>query len=492
MPTGCDPQHSPFRPASEFLPEAGRYALLPFRFIKLDNVRYVLTNIAGEYFVTDRDTLAQFVRKALAPASPAYAQLKSRHFLIDSEKSAALQLLAAKYRTKQQPLAEFTGLHMFVPTLRCNNSCGYCQVSRKSSSAEGCDMTESIAERAIDFMFRSPSTALKVEFQGGEPLLNPAIVQYIVERTKERSQQTGRPVSIVICSNLSFVSDEILEFCGQHDVNFSTSLDGPRDLHNLNRPSAGVDSYERTCTGIARIRERLGVDRVSALMTTTRASLSRPTEIVDEYLRHGFASIFLRPINPYGFASSAGAMTSYSAAEWLEFYRNALDYIIGLNLKGIRIREDYTALLLRRMLTPFGTGFVDLQSPAGIGIAAILFNHDGRVYPSDESRMLAEMGDYAFCLGNLLSDSYEDMMLSDVLVDTLSQTMTECVPGCTDCGFQPYCGADPIRHYRLQRDVVGYKPTSEFCERHMSLFRHLIGIMEAQDDRAEVLMRWLN
>jgi His-Xaa-Ser system radical SAM maturase HxsB len=380
---------------------------------------------------------------------------------------------------------------MFVPTLRCNNSCCYCQASRKSASAGGFDMTEAIADRAIDFMFRSPSTALKLEFQGGEPLLNFGLVKYIVEKARSLSRQGGRPLDIVICSNLSLVSDDILEFCREHDVCFSTSLDGPRSLHNLNRPSAEFDSYERTCAGIARVRERLGVERVSALVTTTRHSLSQPTDIVDEYLRQGLTSIFLRPINPYGYAA-AGVVTQYSTAEWLEFYGKALGYMINLNLKGIRIREEYTALLLRRILTSFGTGFVDLQSPAGIGISAVIFNHDGNVYPSDESRMLAEMGDEKFCLGNLLTDSYEDMMLSDILIDTLSESMAECVPSCTDCGFQPYCGADPVRHYRLQGDIVGYKPTSEFCQRHMGLFRHLIGLLEEHGRSAEVLMQWLH
>lgn len=490
-PPESDPARSCFKPRSTFLPVVGEYGLLPFRFIKLDQSRYVLTNFAGEHLVTERDVLIRFVEKSLPPDSDIYSRLQSHHFLIDTENAAALQLLATKYRTKQAPLAEFTGLHMFVPTLRCNNSCCYCQVSRKGPSAADCDMTEAIADRAIDFMFRSPSSALKLEFQGGEPLLNFGLVRYIIERSRSLSQQNGRHVDIVICSNLALISGEILEFCDRHDVCFSTSLDGPRNLHNLNRPSTDFDSYVRACAGIARVRERLGVERVSALMTTTRHSLSQPMDIVDEYLKQGLTSIFLRPINPYGYAA-AGSATKYSATEWLDFYKKALDYIISLNLKGIRIREEYTALLLRRILTPFGTGFVDLQSPAGIGISAVVFNHDGKVYPSDESRMLAEMGDQKFCLGSLLTDSYEDMMLSDVLIDALSETMAECVPCCTDCGFQPYCGADPIRHYRLQGDVVGYKPTSEFCQRHMGLFRHIIGLLEEQGSSAEVLMRWLH
>jgi His-Xaa-Ser system radical SAM maturase HxsB len=485
------PSHRKFRPSEDFVPEDGTYQLLPFRFVPLDSKKYVLSNFVGEYVVVERGALQELVTKTLRPASTAYSLLKSRHFFLEAGETSTLHLLATKYRTKQAPLAEFTSLHMIVPTLRCNTSCVYCQVSHKGAAAQSCDMTEAAADRAIEFMFRSPSSHLKLEFQGGEPLLNFEMVRYIIENTRQREQQVGRKVSIIICSNLSLITDEILQFCEKQNVQFSTSLDGPRDLHNHNRPSAEFESYERTLLGITRVRETLGIGAISALMTTTQASLLRPREIVDEYVSQGFKSIFLRPINPYGFATKAGALTSYSTLEWMEFYKTALEYIIDLNSRGIRIREEYAALLLRRMLTPYGTGYVDLQSPAGIGISAILFNHDGNVYASDESRMLAEMGDVHFCLGNLLKDSYEDMMLSDVLIDTLTQTMTEGVPGCSDCGFQPYCGSDPVRHYQLQGDIVGYKPTSEFCQRHMALFRHIIGILEAGGPAANVLKGWI-
>jgi His-Xaa-Ser system radical SAM maturase HxsB len=485
------PSHRKFCPPEDFAPESGIYQLLPFRFVRLDSVRYVLSSFVGEYCVVGREVLEKLVSKTLQPDGNAYSMLKSRHFFYESGETSALQLLATKYRTKQAPLAEFTSLHMIVPTIRCNTSCVYCQVSHKGSSAGSCDMSEAAADRAIEFMFRSPSSHLKLEFQGGEPLLNFEMVQYIVESTRQREQQVGRKVSIIICSNLSLISERILQFCEKNDVQFSTSLDGPRDLHNQNRPSAEFDSYERTRIGIGRVREALGVGAISALMTTTKTSLLRPKEIVDEYVGQGFRSIFLRPINPYGFATKAGALTHYSTLDWIEFYKTALDYIIELNIRGVKIREEYAALLLRRMLTPYGTGYVDLQSPAGIGISAILFNHDGNVYASDESRMLAEMGDQHFRLGNLLQDSYEDMMLSDVLIDTLTETMTEGVPCCSDCGFQPYCGSDPVRHYQLQGDIVGYKPTSEFCQRHMALFRHIIGILEAGGSAANILKGWI-
>ena len=73
------------------------------------------------------------------------------------------------------------------------------------------------------------------------------------------------------------------------------------------------------------------------------------------------------------------------------------------------------------------------------------------------------------------------------LVDVLAETMTESVPMCVDCGFQPYCGSDPVYHYATQGDVVGFKPSSDFCRKNMAVMRHLIRLLEDDEQAASVL-----
>jgi His-Xaa-Ser system radical SAM maturase HxsB len=348
-----------------------------------------------------------------------------------------------------------------------------------------------MAERAIDFMFRSPSPTIKVEFQGGESLLNFDLIKLIVESVGRKNQQEKRNVAFVIATNLSMLTDEHLRYCLEHDIYISTSLDGPRELHNRNRPRPGRDSYERTVAAIARVRQVLGPHRIAALMTTTEASLSQPTEIIDEYVRQGFNSIFLRSISPYGFAVKSGLADGYHTGRWLEFYKQGLAYIIDLNRRGVRLREEYATIILRKILTPFGTNYVDLQSPAGLGISCLVFNYDGDIYASDESRMLAEMGDKTFRLGNLKTHAFEDVLGSDGLQQILQETMTESMPMCADCGVQPYCGSDPVHHHAVQADWVGFKPTSDFCKKNMGVIRHLIALLEDDQKAARVLRSWV-
>src|SRR4029077_20050426 len=151
------------------------------------------------------------------------------------------------------------------------------------------------------------------EFQGGEPLLNFPLVEKIVSAARTAALSADKKVDFVIASNLALLDDTILAFCKANDVLLSTSLDGPADLHNKNRPRPGGNSHELAVKGIRRAQEVLGPERIGALMTTTEGSLGRVAEIVDEYLRLGLDGIFLRPLSPYGFAVKTKQFHRYDA-----------------------------------------------------------------------------------------------------------------------------------------------------------------------------------
>ncbi len=464
--------HSSFKPVKAF--QSSGYQLLPFRFKRLKAERYLLTNLVGEYYILAAKDLQRLLAHQVSLSEELYCDLNAHHFVADNGATSPLHLLAAKYRTKQARRPNLTALHLFVVTLRCEHSCHYCQVSRASEDRTSFDMTEETADRAIDLMLESPSLHLKVEFQGGEPLLNFPLIQYIVHRVQERKD--GRQVQFVITSNLACLTEEMLDFCLLHGILFSTSLDGPALLHNENRPRPGRDSHAKAVEGIERIRKRLGRHAVAALMTTTQASLDQPEAIIDEYVRLGFTEIFLRPISPYGFAVKTATRIGYEGTQFLEFYQRGLAHILSLNQQGIFLRETYTTLLLRRMLTPYADGYVDLQSPAGLGLSVLAYNYDGSIYASDEGRMLAEMEDTTFRLGHVRDSSYPELI--EKVLPMLSDTMTEGTPCCSECAFQPWCGSDPVFHHRTQGDLVGHRPTSAFCHRQMGVFHHLIELLE--------------
>ena len=332
------------------------------------------------------------------------------------------------------------------------------------------DMSQETARASLELAFRSPSPHLKIEFQGGEPLLNFELLRWIVAEAKSMNERHGKHLAFVIATNLALLDDAVLEFCEQEGVDISTSLDGPEDLHNANRRRPGQDSWQKAVDGIRAVQARLGPDRVSALMTTTEASLGRVRDIVDTYVGLGLNAVFLRPISPYGFALRSKGGAGYGVRSWLDFYNEGLDYIIDLNRRGIPMLEVYTAIIAKKIWTNTDPGYVDLTSPAGIGIGALVYNYDGDIYASDEGRMLAEMNDHTFKLGNVHADRYADILLSDKLIAPLQESFALSAPKCTTCAFEPYCGADPVFHHATMGDVVGHKAFSEFCERNTGVF----------------------
>jgi His-Xaa-Ser system radical SAM maturase HxsB len=470
--------------------ERSGYRLLPFRFTRLDDERYVVSNIVGEFHVLGREMIERLVTHRLEPSSSIYDDLKATHFIYDDDSKVAHALLGLKYRTKRARLPHFTALHMFVVTLRCDYTCKYCQVSRQTEDKSAFDMTAEAAEKAVDLVFKSPSPAIKIEFQGGEPLLNFERIKQVVDLAIERNKIENRSLQFVIASNLSLISDEILEFCASNNIYLSTSLDGPAELHNANRPRPGKNGHRLTVEGIAKARDRLGIDGVSALMTTTERSLPLVKNIIDEYVRLRFTSIFLRPLSPYGFAVKTGQAALYDSTRWLEFYKEGLRYILDLNKNGYLLEESYSAIVLRKILTPQAPGYVDLQSPAGIGISAVVYNYDGTVYASDEGRMLAEMGSDRFKLGNILTDSYEEIFASEPLLSAIEDSFAESSPQCSECAFVDYCGSDPVYHFATQGHVNGNKANSGFCTKNMGVFRHLITLLEDSPEDREILLRW--
>lgn len=472
-------------------PRPKSFQLLPFRFTRLDGTELIV-NEAGEYLFVPAGTVQNLVNGEIDAEATLYRDLKSKHILFDNSSSALLDVLATKYRTKYNNLTGGTKLHIFVVTLRCEHSCHYCQVSRQTTSRSEYDMSRDTADRALALMMDSPSKHLTLEFQGGEPLLNFDLIRYVIPKAKKLALSKGKSIEIVVTTNLACLTDDMLSYFRDEAVKISTSLDGPAFLHNKNRPRPGGDSYEKAIHGIERCREMLGHGSVAALMTTTSASLAHATEIIDEYIKREFHSIFLRPISPYGFALKTHQRTGYETELFLKFYKQGLAHILDVNRGGYRLSEVYTQILLKKILTPYGTGYVDLQSPAGAAWNVLVYNYNGDVFASDEARMLAETRDLTFRLGNVYRDSRSTLFTSENALQMFRASCNQTLPGCSDCAFQPFCGADPVFHHATQGDMFGHRPTSGFCMRNLEVIRHLFRILQANDVRTiSILWSWI-
>lgn len=463
---------------------------VPFRAIAIDQrPLHLVTNDQGDYLLLSPNEVGALRAGGLDQTAPRYFDLRSRGF-VGSRSAGEARLERAVLHTRKQHVMEGPTLHIFVVTLRCDHACQYCQVSRANIGAPGYDMTPQMAEAGVERVFESPARNLTVEFQGGEPALRFHLVRQIVELVEARNRTEGRSVRFSLVSTLHHLGEDDLEFCRAHAIHISTSIDGPAVIHNGQRPNPTRDSWQRTLHHLKNARRVLGEDGVTALPTISRAALAQPQAVVDAYRDLGFHSIFLRPISPYGFARKTARTIGYSTAQFSKFYEEALDYILTLNRDGVEFVETYAAIALRHILTPFGSGYVDLRSPAGAGFSVLVYNYDGFVYPADEARMAAETGDLRFRLGTV-HETLDVLMASPAMTWLATGSVAEELPGCRDCAFVPYCGADPVYHAAIQGDPRGDRSTSAFCARHMALFQLLFRhIADGDEDTLKTFLAW--
>ena len=106
--------------------------------------------------------------------------------------------------------------------------------------------------------------------------------------------------------------------------------------------------------------------------------------------------------------------------------------------------------------------------------------------------MLAEMGDKTFRIGNVHRDRYEDIILSDALLGPIEESFAASVPMCSDCAFEPFCGADPVFHHATQGILSDVNPSLRFAKGTCRSLGGSLQLMRNDDDVRRIFVRWAN
>ena len=384
----------------------------------------------------------------------------------------ALSGRAVQYRKlKRRYVGSEIDYLILVPTLRCNLSCSYCQVSRASENAQGFDWSSETEAAVLAFLNRLDTKKIKIEFQGGEPLL----VLPMLERIRHFCLRHFAKCEFVVCTNLQSVSDDAWHFLSNNDVFVSTSLDGTIALHEHQR-TKNTSSTQSFISNLDKAIRLLGPSQISALPTLDVNNLPEPIEIIETYSRFGFNSIYLRPIAHYGFARKAHASQKLGQ-RWSNFHRQFIEELIRYNYShNATLEEFYFSHCLRRVLRPGENGHVDLRNPNYLGTDYLVIDYDGTIYPTDEARMLTRTKQIDLSIGHV--QSHIDQNKLSLLN---ANTSNDDDPACKQCKYQPFCGRDVIddlaRYGRIDLD----RHETEFCNRHMAIFNHLFELLDNND-----------
>lgn len=464
-----------------------------FRYKQL-NGKYIITNDVGDFYFLDTNSF-NFLLSGQHNRIPSeiYKDLENLGVIRTQH---SFDRLARKYYLKNSFLGRGTSLHIVVLTLRCDHKCKYCHSSSKGLKAKSFDMNIDTARHVVDRIFESPSRNITIEFQGGEPLVNLETLKFIVGYAKKKNKQAEKKMNFTLVTNLAFMNKQILKYLFDNRITICTSLDGPENIHNKNRISLrGHNSYRNTVKWIKTIgkeyKKIFKVPSMGSLATITKFSLKYPRQIIDEYVRLGFTGIHLRQVSLFGKSKKVWRDVGYDTDEFIDFYKQSMDYIIQLNLKGKIFRERTANIFLIKILTEQDPGFLDIRSPCGAVIGQLAYYFNGDVYTCDEGRMLAAMGDDYFKVGNVTKDTYKVFLNSPVTKAMCIASYLNNLPACNYCVYNPYCGVCPLYNYFIDGNIFSQTSNNRTCRINSAILDYLFNKLQDIRIKKEVFEKWL-
>ena len=322
-------------------------------------------------------------------------------------------------------------------TTDCNLRCRYCY-------ANGGDRAEymgwRVAKRALDIMIGRFSR-FKIQFAGGEPLLNLNLVEQVVRYTYDWG------VRYQLQTNATLIDGAMAQTIRSLGIDVGVSLDGLPAVNDSLRPFADErGSTAATVAGLEHLRASgIHVGLTCVLSAENAAGLPGLVALAG-YLGNveGIALDVLRPTGRAKEGGVAQATPALAAVYVSEALRHA-DELIAMGGRRVRFREveRMRHVISRRASQPYRCYFDAGQ--------LLMVQPDGEAYPCPSLVSFPE-----FSLGNVLEPTFTDRLEAN-----LQKCRQLIIPPhrCLGCDKRWLCaGPCPAQTY-AQRLTGEMKPT---------------------------------
>ena len=119
-------------------------------------------------------------------------------------------------------------------------------------------MREEVARRSLEFLFSHANQAagLSLILWGGEPLLNPRLLESVLTYARRLSTRTNTPLRVATTTNATLLTQGVIDLLIEHRVVVNLSLDGNAVSHDANRTfKNGKGSYSTVERSVCRLVE---------------------------------------------------------------------------------------------------------------------------------------------------------------------------------------------------------------------------------------------
>ena len=135
----------------------------------------------------------------------------------------------------------------------CNLACPYCNVQQGTYGEAASRMPEATARAGVDYLrSMAGDRSVRLVFYGGEPLLN----WEVLTRAVAYAEEVLPSCAFEIITNGTLLNAERAAFLAAHQGFTVLSLDGPREVHDRNRPlKTGGGSYDLARRGLEYLKQ---------------------------------------------------------------------------------------------------------------------------------------------------------------------------------------------------------------------------------------------
>ena len=184
--------------------------------------------------------------------------LKQEHIVNNSNVDEDKIALNAYMRRAQCPMSDYKNLNSYVifTTNNCNARCSYCYENNGVEKPIERGMTLKTAEKVVQYIINTHRDGpIKIEWFGGEPLLNIKIIDYITQRLTEENIEFN---SSIITNGLLLNKKNIEKSIKQWNVkHIQITVDGIGEAYNniKNYKAIKFDAFSKIIKNIRDIME---------------------------------------------------------------------------------------------------------------------------------------------------------------------------------------------------------------------------------------------
>lgn len=339
---------------------------------------------------------------------------------------------------------------------KCNLRCKYCFYNSIADARDvrdyGFMSKETLREviKKVDEYCNGGSCT--IGFQGGESLLvGLDYYKELVRCTSETKNKTK--FNYHIQTNGTLINDEIAQFFKENNFLVGISLDGTKDIHNLNRvDSLKRDTFNDVMRGINFLKK---YDVDFNILTVVTSVMSKKIDSTYKFFKkNNFKYLqFIPCLDPL---ENDNGTSSYSLTpqEYSQFlcklfnlwYKDAMEG----NYVSIRYFDNILSLLLGREYES-----CDMR---GVCSCQHIIESDGSMYPCDFYTY------EKYAIGNILEESFDDIHKKEMTINFIKESLNKS-PKCNLCRFKNICRGGCRRNRENNEENSNY-----YCEAYYEFF----------------------